>query len=64
MTIRMMPLWCQPTKKANEISFSENGNRKALFQRIPAFKFIFKITASGIHPMLIKYLLLLKAIML
>lgn len=46
--------------------FSENGNRKALFQRIPvlAFKFIFKITASGIHPMLIKYLLLLKAITL
>lgn len=46
--------------------FSENGNRKPLFKGISAlaFKFIFKITASGIHPTLIKDLLLLKTVTL
>jgi len=46
--------------------FSENGNRKPLFHGNPAlaFKFIFKVTASGIHPILIKDLLLLKSVTL
>lgn len=44
----------------------KNGNRKPLFQGIPAlaFKFIFKITSSGIHPTLVKDLLLLKTVTL